>query len=154
MTPPTSNAPNLETRALRYLAKREYSRRELEGKLSVHTQSPHILSDLLDRLEQQGYLSTKRFAEQTCRVRRPRFGSLYIIRELKEKGVDEKNIAALLPELKASDLEIAQQIWQKKFGTPPGTLKERGKQTRFLLSRGFSSDIIRQVLLYESEGEL
>jgi len=153
MTTVTNNASNLETRALRYLAKREYSRRELENKLSVHIQSPHTLSNLLDQLEQQGYLSTKRFAEQTCRARRPRFGSLYIVRELKEKGVDEENIDALLPELKATDLETAQQIWHKKFGTPPCTLKERSKQTRFLLGRGFSSDIIRQVLSYTSKEE-
>ncbi|SER38666.1 regulatory protein [Nitrosomonas sp. Nm51] len=147
MIAPDSNTPKLETRALRYLARREYSRRELEKKLSAYEQSPQALSELLDQLERQGYLSTGRFAEQTSRVRRPRFGSRRIVRELKEKGVDAAHIASLLPDLQETDLETARQIWQKKFGTPPADIKERGRQMRFLTNRGFSPDIIRTVLL-------
>lgn len=147
MMAPDSNTLKLETRALRYLARREHSRRELEKKLSVHEQSPQVLSDLLDQLEQQGFLSTERFAEQTSRTRRPRFGSQRIVHELKEKGVDTAHIAGLLPDLKETDLETARQIWQKKFGTPPADIKERGRQMRFLTNRGFPSDIIRAVLL-------
>lgn len=142
-----SNSLRLETRALRYLARREHSRYELEKKLSAHEQSDQVLSEVLDRLEQQGYLSTERFAEQTSRTRRPRFGSQRIVHELKEKGVDAAHIASLLPDLKETDLEIARQIWQKKFGTPPRDLKERGRQMRFLTGRGFSPEIIRKVLL-------
>lgn len=140
------NRSDLETRALRYLARREYSRHELEKKLSAYEQSPHVLSDLLDQLEHDGYLSTERFAEQTKRARRSRFGSQRIVHELKEKGVDAHLIAEILPGLKETDLETAWQIWQKKFGTPPGDHKERGKQMRFLINRGFTSDTIHQVL--------
>ena len=43
MMAPDSNTLKLETRALRYLARREYSRRELEKKLSVHEQSPQVI---------------------------------------------------------------------------------------------------------------
>ncbi|MCB1983794.1 MAG: recombination regulator RecX [Burkholderiales bacterium] len=146
MTATDASKPSLETRALRYLARREYSRRELEKKLSAHEQSPQALSSLLDQLEQNGYLSTERFAEQAARTRRPRFGSQRIVRELKEKGVDAHLIADILPDLKETDLETARQIWQKKFGVPPSDLKERGKQIRFLMNRGFSPDIIHQVL--------
>ncbi|SEM84638.1 recombination regulator RecX [Nitrosomonas marina] len=142
-----SNSLRLETRALRYLARREHSRYELEKKLSAHEQSAQVLSEVLDRLEQQGYLSTERFAEQTSRTRRSRFGSQRIVHELKEKGVDATHIARLLPDLMATDLETAWQVWQKKFGTPPRDIKERGRQMRFLTGRGFSPEIIRKVLL-------
>ncbi len=150
MTVSTNNTESLETRALRCLARREYSRRELEKKLSSHAQSTQTLSDLLDQLEHKGYLSTKRFAEQTSRIRRSRFGSRRIVRELEEKGVDAVYIDTLLPDLKATDLETARQIWQKKFGILPRDLKERSKQMRFLINRGFSSDIIQQVLSHTS----
>ncbi|MBX3639097.1 MAG: recombination regulator RecX [Nitrosomonas sp.] len=140
------NKISLETRALQYLAKREYSRYELEQKLSAHEHSRQQVSDLLDQLEHDGYLSTERFAEQTARIRRKRLGSQRIVRELKEKGVDEHVIADILPGLKDSDLETAQHIWQKKFGTPPNDLKARSKQIRFMMSRGFSSDTINTLL--------
>lgn len=141
-----NDKPTLETRALRYLARREYSRFELEKKLSAHAPSPQLLIDLLDQLEQDGYLSAERFVEQAMRARRARFGSQRIVRELKDKGIEEHLIAQILPDLKKTDLETALHIWQKKFGTPPGDLKTRGKQIRFMISRGFSSDIVRQVL--------
>ena len=74
----------LEMRALRYLAQREYSRLELEQKLSVHARSfpPEALSAVLDKLEQNGFLSTERAVEQIIRTRRSRFGSQRIVYEL------------------------------------------------------------------------
>lgn len=142
----TGGKTSLETRALQYLAKREYSRHELEQKLSVHEHSRQQVSDLLDQLERDGYLSTERFAEQTARIRRSRLGSQRIVRELKAKGVDEHIIADILPVLKDNDLETAWRIWQKKFGAPPVDPKARGKQIRFMMSRGFSSDTINTIL--------
>ena len=49
----------LEIRALRYLAQREYSRLELEQKLSVYARSlpSEDLSSVLDQLERRGLLS-------------------------------------------------------------------------------------------------
>ena len=136
----------LEIRALRYLARREHSRRELEKKLSSHEHSHESVTELLNQLEEIGYLSTERFVEQTTQMRRSKFGSQRIVHELKEKGVDEHLIAGILPELKETDLETARKIWQKKFGVPPGDLKERGKQVRFMINRGFTSDTIHKVL--------
>ena len=40
----------------------------------------------------------------------------------------------------------AQALWQRKFGQPPATPQERARQTRFLLSRGFSGEVVRRVL--------
>jgi len=137
---------SLETRALRYLARREYTRRELEKKLSSHESSLQLISKLLDQLEQNGYLSNERYAEQVTQMRRPKFGSQRIVHELKTKGVDEHLITGILPDLKATDLETARHIWKKKFGTPPCDLKERSKQIRFMINRGFSLDTINTIL--------
>jgi regulatory protein len=37
-------------------------------------------------------------------------------------------------------------VWRKKFGTAPENAAERGKQMRFLMSRGFGSEAIRKVI--------
>jgi regulatory protein len=38
------------------------------------------------------------------------------------------------------------QQWQKRFGEQAEDYKERARQARFLQGRGFSADMIRQVL--------
>src|SRR5687768_1220493 len=96
-------------RALRYLAQREYSRLELEQKLSVHARTfpPEALSAVLDKLEQNGFLSTERAVEQIIRTRRSRFGSQRIVYELKAKGIDEHLIHSALPFIKETELGAA-----------------------------------------------
>ena len=48
--------------------------------------------------------------------------------------------------LRASELERAREIWRKKFGRQPADAAERGKQMRFLASRGFGGDTIHKVV--------
>jgi len=68
------------------------------------------------------------------------------VHELQQKGVDENLIAAALPHLKETELETAHTVWRKKFGAMPANAKDRAKQIRFLMGRGFASEIIGQVL--------
>ena len=147
---------SLQARVLGYLARREYSRPELEQKLATHANPPdsHALAAVLDDLEERGFISMHRAAEQIIRTCRCKFGSQRIAQVLKEKGIDAHFIDEALPELKETDLDVAVAIWQKKFGTPPNDIKEKGKQMRFMMSRGFSSDVIREVFsLAEIENE-
>ena len=92
------------------------------------------MESLLDDLEKRGWLSESRFVEQLTVVRRRKFGAARILHELREKGVS------------AAAIEAARSVWKKKFGSLPRTLEERGKQSRFLASRGFSPETIRTVL--------
>jgi regulatory protein len=143
----------IEIRALRYLAQREYSRRELEQKLAAHRDSlaTETLTAVLDKLEQQGFLIEQRMVEQVARMRRSRFGSQRIVHELKTKGINGHLIDGILPALKETELEAALNIWRKKFDHPPAIREERGKQMRFMMNRGFSMEIIQQVLSHASE---
>ena len=116
----------LEIRALRYLAQREHSRRELAQKLSARkdcgeTAELTELTEVLDKLEQQGFLSEQRMVEQVARIRRSRFGSQRIIHELKAKGIDDHLIDGIRPALQENELEAAFNIWRKKFHQPPAT---------------------------------
>lgn len=145
---------DLENRALRYLARREYSRLELQQKLSTrsHSHATEVLVEVLDKLEQAGYLSAQRVVEQIIRNRRSRFGSQRILHELKTKGFDDHTIDMALIGLHATETEAAIAVWQKKFGVPPGSSEERVKQIRFMMSRGFSMKMINQVFRQVSEG--
>ena len=145
---------NLRARALQYLARREYSRAELRGKLLPHVQadqdfeqvSPVDLDALLDDLASRGWLSDARAATQLVHAKRSRFGTQRITHELRQKGIAEELISAALPELNNGELEAALEVWQKKFGTAPLDEKEKAKQVRFLQSRGFALDVVFKVL--------
>lgn len=137
---------SLRARALKALARREHSRQELQAKLQPHSEDPAEVSRLLDDLEQRGWLSEARFVEQLSAVRGRKFGSARIVHELREKGVSEPALASAGAKLRKGELAAAREIWRKKFGTLPQSLQERGKQARFLAGRGFSAEIVRQVL--------
>lgn len=139
--------PSLQARALRYLARREYSRAELEKKLLPYVRVPGELVVVLDSLEQKGFISAGRVVEQVVYVRRKRYGSRRILHELREKGIAEERITAVLPELQETELDAAREVWQKKFGVVPVDARERGRQIRFMLGRGFEMEIICQVLM-------
>jgi len=146
--------PSLRARALQHLARREYSRTELRGKLLPHVQAGHDfeqasaadLDALLDDLTSRGWLSDERAATQLVHLKRSRFGTRRITHELRQKGISEELIDAALPALKDSELEAAREAWQRKFSTLPEDPKEKARQMRFLQSRGFSIGVIIKVL--------
>ena len=144
---------------MQYLARREYSRAELRGKLLPHVQadedfervSPANLDALLDDLAARGWLSDERATSQLVHAKRSRFGTQRITHELRQKGIAEELISAALPALKESELEAVREVWQRKFGTLPQDAKEKGKQMRFLQSRGFALDVVFKVLRIDGE---
>jgi len=142
---------SLRARALQYLTRREHSRVELGAKLLPHMQECDDIEALLDDLAKRNWLSDERTMEQVVQHRRSRFGTQRITHELRQKGIAEELISAALPELKESELAVAREVWQRKFGTLPQDAKEKAKQMRFLQSRGFGLDVIFQVLRGKTE---
>ena len=143
--------PSLRTRALRYLARREHSRLELERKLASHAKSPEELDSVLDALERSGFLSAVRVVEQVVHVRKSKFGSRRIVHELREKGIPENLIAAALPNMTETEQDRALEVWRKRFKAMPADAKELGRHTRFLMGRGFAADVIHRVLRHSNE---
>jgi len=149
----------LRARALQYLARREYSRAELRGKLLPHvpmgedsgpsfgSSGPVDLDALLDDLTARGWLSDARATTQLLHAKRNRFGTQRIVHDLRQKGISEELVRAALPALKESELDAARGVWQRKFGVLPQDAREKARQMRFLQSRGFGFDVIIQVLI-------
>lgn len=140
------SADPLKALALRHLARREHSRAELAKKLSAHGEAAEVEA-VLDRMQELGLLSDRRFAESYVRSRAERLGRRRLEYELAQRGVDPEGIeSALTAELEGSEVERARQLWQRKFGQTAGDRKEWAKQARFLTARGFSADVVRKVL--------
>jgi regulatory protein len=138
---------------MRYLARREHSRAELQHKLQSHVQEGENLDAVLDELEERNWLSDARAAALFVDTKRGRFGTQRIAHELRQKGIPENLISDALPQLKETELESASQVWQRKFGIQPQDSKEKAKQIRFLQSRGFSMDVIFKLLRAAESGD-
>ena len=137
-----------EAAAVRLLAQRDHSRRELAQKLRQRFDyDTESLDLLLDRLEAIGYLDDLRYAQAFIRssVARGR-GSQRVVHDLHERGVDNSLITQALAEADIYWCELAREQRIRKFGQAlPANYQERARQSRFLAGRGFSMDTIKAV---------
>lgn len=138
-------APSLKGRALRLLALREHARPELERKLARHAESPEDLARVLDELQAKGFISEARVVESVLHQRAPQYGALRLRQELQQRGVAAGVIAEAVAGLKGTEFERAAALWRRRFA-PPADARERARQTRFLLARGFGTDVVARVL--------
>jgi len=145
---PGLDAKEARNRALSWLARREYGRAELMGKLVQRGCEEEAAAGIVAALTAEGLVSDERFIEALLHVRRVRgYGPLYIRRELEEKGIDRGTIERWLDIGSRDWVEDVKRVNKKKFGgKQPASLAERAKQTRFLQSRGFTHEQIRQAL--------
>ncbi len=136
---------SLAARGIAILSRREHSRKELREKLLTYEEDKEKVEATLDEFEKKGFLSDERYAEALCRARSKRYGNFRLAIELREAGIASE-IANRAIEALPSEVERAQEIWERRFGTPPENDKDRQRQIRFLANRGFSFDSIRRVL--------
>lgn len=141
------DSANLLARAVALLARRDHSRAELARKLKRYLgdEDPASIDGVLDELERRKLLSDARFASAAARTKSGKFGNARIRHDLLAAGVDDEAAAAALTSLDA-EIERARAVWHKRFGVMPTSAAERGKQARFLQSRGFKSETIHRVL--------
>ena len=130
-----------------FLSIREYSRKELFYKLKAHVDEELLISNVLDELEALGYLSEERFVESYVHSYQNKHGSLRIKHNLKNKGIDELLAKQYLNEISREDeIGVATNLLVKKIGNNEVNSKIIMRAIRFLLNRGFSMDIISEVL--------
>ncbi|RDE23020.1 regulatory protein RecX [Motiliproteus coralliicola] len=135
----------LRQRAYGLLSRREYSRLELRRKLAGDDVEAALLEQLLDQFQQQGLQSDQRFCESFIRSRIGRGqGEIRIIQELRQRGIEEELSRDQLEACEQDWFELARSVRQRRFGVAlPQDQKQRAKQLRFLLYRGFSQEQAR-----------
>ena len=161
---------SLKSRALRLLSRREYTRAELRRKLllaeeagvrqalqrngGAHPEASEPITEellerldsLLDELEANRFLSDRRYAEVLASSKGERYGVAHLSRTLTTQGVGPQVAEEALAPLRATQRERALAIWKRRFGHPPSDLRERARQHRFLLGRGFDPATVAWVL--------
>lgn len=136
---------SLKGRALKYLAAREHSRLELQRKLAPHAKSAEQVNAALDELEARGFLSAERFAESMVHRKAARFGAARIQAELTQHRLPSDIAQAVVRTLRDTELARAHALWARRYGEVAQEPQDRAKQMRFLMARGFSSDVVRRV---------
>ncbi len=129
------------------LARREHSRLELQGKLQKRNFPAAEITSSLDGLVADGLLDEARFVEAFTRLRvRRGSGTIKIRHELRQRGITDEMIEAELLLYQGQWVDLAQREQAKRFGGLPTDIKERARQARFLQSRGYDFEVIREVL--------
>lgn len=142
----TTTPLSIKGRALRLLSAREHSRVELERRLAQFEEEPGALVKALDELQAKGFINEQRVVESVLNRRSAKLGMARIRQELQGKGLAPEAVLDAVEQLQATEVDRAREVWRKKFGDPAADAAERGKQMRFLASRGFSGDAIRKVV--------
>lgn len=136
----------LKERAVALLARRDYSRAELAKRLAA-TGAPHDeIEATLNALAASNLLCDARAAAAVVHRRAEKYGRRAIAHALREKGVDAATTALALAALPREDFALARAVWARRFDAPPHDDRDKARQARFLLSRGFSHATTFKVL--------
>ena len=129
------------------LARREYSRAELTQRLAHKGIPRDDIERALDALAAGGYLSDTRYANAVVAQRSGRYGKRAIAHALREKGITAPDAqVAMAPLADTDEYADATALWQQRFGAAPANQREKARQVRFLLSRGYGLSVALRVL--------
>ena len=126
--------------------------RSVREKLKQENFSDDVIEDVIARLEEEMCLDDRKFCMKHIkkRVDAGNCSRLYLIAELREKGIAEDLVSECLRELGVDDESLAENIYIKKRKS--GASAEKIK--RYLSGKGFSvSTIISVFEKHSSDGE-
>lgn len=152
-----ANSGDCYTRALRLLAGRPHSVKELEKKLSTRGFGESEIQGAVTRLLEGGYLNDSDFGVRyaKARVERARVGPARLKMDLKGKGLDVEVVETSLSGVYGEDgAELAIAIdaaTRKARALTPGVETEAAKKKIFdhLIRKGFSAETARRVVFQE-----
>lgn len=145
--------------ALRLLARRPHSKKELERKLYIRKFSKEIISSVITNLENNNYLDDEKFSNEFAeeKQKKKHLGKNRIKIHLKEKGVTSEIIDKILNERDDNEeFNNALFLAEKKISILKEKEDERKTIQRiysYLQLKGFNFDVIRGVIakIFKSE---
>lgn len=147
--PRTSSASAYEA-AVRYLGPRPRSVAEVRRHLAKKRHDRAEIDAALTRLREQGYLDDLAFARY-WREQRARFrpkGRIALAAELRAKGVDASAIDEALEGSESDEVERARAALEPRLARwrALDPAERKAKAQAFLRQRGFSYDVVEEVL--------
>jgi len=147
--------------SLRLLGQRPYSVAELKTKLLRRSDSPSVVTDTLNKLQEYGLADDKKFSEAfaSFRLQNDGFGQARVLRDLRAKrvprSVAEKAVAKMFE--KTEESELALQFLQRKYRNKDlGALlvdeKQFASAYRKLRVAGFTSSVSLSLLKRYGKG--
>ncbi len=135
-------------KALDLVSRREHSCYELIQKLNKRfPETMPIIEDVAQKLVTNNILNDERFAEMYLNSRaRKGFGPKKIEMELNSKKIDSSFIAIAIAEYDSWAENAENELLKKFKGIKPNDFNSKMKQKQFLFNRGFSTQIIEQIL--------
>lgn len=133
--------------AMDLLARREHGRVELARKLRQRGAAAELVDVALEQLCEEGLLSDMRFLESFIRSRaNGGYGPRRIRDELSQRGFSRATAEQALSESEIDWQENLHALWLRRFDGSPADPRERAKQARFLLQRGFAGEDVNRLL--------
>jgi regulatory protein len=156
-SPRRSAYARLLDRAIRILAMRDHSEKELRRKLvaPIFTKTgpepidapPEDVDKVVAWCLESNYLDDARFTRQFIASRsRKGYGPARIRLELNQKGIGRADIDQAMYDCEIDWVELARDQAERKYGEPlPTVFAEKVKAQRFLLNRGYLMEDIQQI---------
>lgn len=146
--------------AVGFIAQRDHSVLELKQKLLKKGHCIESVEPVLLDLQMRGYLDDRRYAQMMVRHHYLRGQGPQKIRYLlSQKGVSNNIISEVLVEFDEDWFILARDVRQKRFGDnlqsseQSEIYKEKSKQMRFLMTRGFELDQIQYAIEQVDQAE-
>jgi len=137
--------------ALRLIARKRYTKKELETKFKLKKIGTNKdRNKVISRLKELNYINDKEFAKdyvQTRLVINPKGENLLKL-ELRLKGVDNKIVDKVIEEAEIDELKVAIDVLERKKKSIKRLegQKQKEKIMRMLASRGFKLETIYKIL--------
>jgi regulatory protein len=147
------DSKTIKKACLRLLTRRDHSRKQIQDKLALKGYDRSQVAGAIEELSGKNLQNDSRYAESYARVRSQKgFGPIRIAFELRQQGIDSSTVEQVLRDTTDDWQLLLEQVYLKKYShkTDCGHI-ERGKQSRFLLQRGFSNAMINTLFNQQSK---
>ncbi len=139
-------------RALSLLERNDYTKKDLENRLSRDGFPIDAVNDALNYVSGYHYVDDERYARNYINYKSQGKSRQMVYQTLAQKGIDSDIIEASMSEGTFDDVENIRQICEKKFGDVCNLPKEkRVKVLNYFLRRGYKyNDIVRVIKEFDS----
>ena len=140
-------------RAMHLLQKKDYTEYQLREKLKSGSYPENLIDDALDYVKSYHYVDDERYARAYLADCLGRRSKKRICQDLLSRGIDKEVASSVMEELfqemdgEAAEIELAKTLLHKRHFDPKSAdFKDSQKQMAYLMRKGFSSDVIREVM--------